>query len=102
MIVAKHIINKLNIPQIHTYHTMYEDYLNYLFGEVFIMDKEIILVVDDEKEIRDLIGIYLANEGYRVLKASNGLEALNCLEKQEREMSEWAIQKLNQKSTCRT
>lgn len=46
------------------------------------MDKEIILVVDDEKEIRDLIGIYLANEGYKVLKAANGLQALNCLEKQ--------------------
>lgn len=47
------------------------------------MDKEIILVVDDEKEIRDLIGIYLVNEGYKVLKAGNGLEALHCLEKQE-------------------
>jgi Response regulators consisting of a CheY-like receiver domain and a winged-helix DNA-binding domain len=47
------------------------------------MGKEIILVVDDEKEIRDLIGIYLANEGYKVLKAGNGLEALHCLEKQE-------------------
>lgn len=47
------------------------------------MDKEIILVVDDEKEIRDLIGIYLANEGYKVLKAGNGVEALSCLEKQE-------------------
>lgn len=47
------------------------------------MNKEIILVVDDEKEIRDLIGIYLTNEGYEVLKAANGLEALNYLEKQE-------------------
>lgn len=47
------------------------------------MDKETILVVDDEKEIRDLIGIYLANENYKVLKAANGLEALRCLEKQE-------------------
>lgn len=32
MVVAKHIVKKLNIPQIHTYHTMYEDYLNYLLG----------------------------------------------------------------------
>lgn len=32
MMVAKYIVNKLNIPQLHTYHTMYEDYLNYLFG----------------------------------------------------------------------
>lgn len=31
MIVAKYIKRKLNIPQIHTYHTMYEDYLQYIF-----------------------------------------------------------------------
>lgn len=43
------------------------------------MGQESILVVDDEKEIRDLIEIYLANENYHVLKASNGLEALNVL-----------------------
>ncbi|ADK14245.1 MULTISPECIES: response regulator transcription factor [Clostridium] len=40
------------------------------------MEKEIVLVVDDEKEIRDLVEIYLVNEGYKVLKASDGLEAL--------------------------
>lgn len=47
------------------------------------MDKETILIVDDEKEIRDLIDIYLKNEGYRTLKAENGIEALNVLEKEE-------------------
>ncbi|WML35199.1 response regulator transcription factor [Clostridium sp. OS1-26] len=47
------------------------------------MEIETILVVDDEKEIRDLIGIYLANEGYKVIKVANGLEALNHLEKEE-------------------
>lgn len=31
MLVAKYIRRKLNIPQVHTYHTMYEDYLKYLF-----------------------------------------------------------------------
>lgn len=50
------------------------------------MNKERILVVDDEKEIRDLIGIYLSNEGYEVFKASNGLEALNLLEKQNTDL----------------
>ena len=40
------------------------------------MEAETILVVDDEKEIRDLIEIYLKNEGYQVVTASNGLEAL--------------------------
>ena len=43
------------------------------------MDKEVILVVDDEKEIRDLIDIYLSNDGYRVIKVANGIEALNVL-----------------------
>lgn len=39
-----------------------------------------ILVVDDEKEICDLIEIYLRNEGYDVYKASDGREALGILE----------------------
>ncbi|WP_251861187.1 response regulator transcription factor [Clostridium sp. Marseille-Q2269] len=43
------------------------------------MSAEKILIVDDEKEIRDLIDIYLTNEGYITLKASNGLEALELL-----------------------
>ncbi|SHH65093.1 glycosyltransferase [Clostridium grantii] len=30
MIVARKISNRLNIPLIHTYHTMYEDYTNFL------------------------------------------------------------------------
>ena len=30
-----------------------------------------ILVVDDEKEIADLVEIYLVSDGYRVLKANN-------------------------------
>ncbi|SHK29378.1 1,2-diacylglycerol 3-glucosyltransferase [Clostridium cavendishii DSM 21758] len=32
MLVAKHISNRLNIPHIHTYHTLYENYLDYLLG----------------------------------------------------------------------
>lgn len=32
MLVAKYIRRKLDIPQVHTYHTMYEDYLKYFFG----------------------------------------------------------------------
>lgn len=44
------------------------------------MQREQILVVDDEKEIRDLIEIYLKNEGYDVMKAANGEEALNLVD----------------------
>lgn len=47
------------------------------------MDKETILIVDDEKEIRDLIGIYLKNEGYNAIYAENGIEALEVLKKEE-------------------
>ena len=43
------------------------------------MPDETILLVDDEKEIVKLIEIYLTNEGYQLLTASNGLEALNHL-----------------------
>ncbi|NLL18596.1 MAG: response regulator transcription factor [Clostridia bacterium] len=42
-----------------------------------------ILVCDDDKAIVDAIGIYLENEGYRIFKAFNGLEALEILDNQE-------------------
>ncbi|MGE7688957.1 response regulator transcription factor [Lysinibacillus sp. NPDC097214] len=45
------------------------------------MTKETILIVDDEKEIRNLIAIYLKNEGYDVLEASDGEEGLSLLKK---------------------
>ena len=38
-----------------------------------------ILVVDDDKEIVESIEIYLNNEGYKVFKAYDGLEALDIL-----------------------
>ncbi len=45
------------------------------------MEKQTILIVDDEKEIRDLIEIYLSNEGYETIKATNGFEALEVVAK---------------------
>ena len=39
-----------------------------------------ILVVDDEKEIRDAIGIYLRGEELNVIQAEDGLQALDILE----------------------
>ncbi len=38
-----------------------------------------ILVVDDEKEIADLIELYLQNDGYTVCKFYNGRDALECI-----------------------
>lgn len=42
-----------------------------------------VLVTDDDQDIRDGIEIYLKNEGYQVLKAANGLEAIELLESRE-------------------
>jgi len=42
-----------------------------------------VLVTDDDQDIRDGIEIYLKNEGYKVLKAADGVEALELLEKNE-------------------
>lgn len=42
-----------------------------------------ILIVDDDVEIRKVTGIYLANEGYEILKAENGIEALKIIEDTE-------------------
>lgn len=35
-----------------------------------------ILIVDDEKEIRELLRLYIEKDGYSVMQAENGLEAL--------------------------
>ena len=42
-----------------------------------------ILVCDDDKEIVDAIEIYLLQEGYEVVKAYDGEQALSCMKSQE-------------------
>lgn len=42
-----------------------------------------VLVVDDEREIRDAIEIYLRGEGMKVFKAKDGIDALEVLEKEK-------------------
>lgn len=41
---------------------------------------EKILIVDDEKEIADLVELYLKNDGYTVFKFYNGIDALKCID----------------------
>ena len=41
---------------------------------------ERVLIVDDEREIADLIEVYLKNDGYTVYKFYNGRDALACIE----------------------
>ncbi|MHC1723899.1 MAG: response regulator transcription factor [Aminipila sp.] len=43
------------------------------------MSQDKILIVDDDKEIINLVEYYLNNEGYDVVKASNGIEALHLI-----------------------
>ena len=42
-----------------------------------------ILVCDDDREIVEAIEIYLSQEGYQILKAYDGIEALEILEKEK-------------------
>ena len=45
------------------------------------MEQRTILVTDDEKEIADLLEIYLVSDGYRVLKAYSAKEGLDLLDR---------------------
>lgn len=47
------------------------------------MEKGTILIVDDEKEIRDLVDIYLKSDGYNTIKACDGVQAINLLQEND-------------------
>ena len=47
------------------------------------MQQTSILVVDDDKEIAELVEIHLVSDGYRVLKAYNAKEGLEILENED-------------------
>ncbi|MBN2120590.1 MAG: response regulator [Candidatus Omnitrophica bacterium] len=40
------------------------------------MDKKKVLIVDDEKDIREHVGSMLASSGFEVISSENGLDAL--------------------------
>ncbi|HDR8453216.1 TPA: DNA-binding response regulator, partial [Bacillus cereus] len=42
-----------------------------------------ILIVDDDKEIRNLISVYLENEGLKTQKVEDAIQALQLLEEKE-------------------
>ena len=43
-----------------------------------------ILVVDDEREIADIIALYLQSDAYKVYKFYNGRDALKCVDTVEK------------------
>lgn len=47
------------------------------------MAQHTVLITDDDEAIRDGIEIYLKNEGYNVLKAADGVEALQLLQQHD-------------------
>lgn len=69
---------------------------------VINLGKEKILIVDDEKDIRNLIEIYLKSEGYETLKAKDGEEALYLLKGNDVDLVilDVMMPKLNGMETC--
>ena len=47
------------------------------------MDKDHILLVEDDKEIREGVEIFLKSQGYVVFQAADGVEGLEILEREE-------------------
>ncbi len=47
------------------------------------METNHILIVEDDKEIREGVQIYLQSQGYKVFQAADGIEGLEVLEKEE-------------------
>ena len=47
------------------------------------MEMNHILIVEDDKDIREGVGIYLKSQGYQVFMASDGIKGLETLEKEE-------------------
>ena len=53
------------------------------FGQENTLWQKHILIVEDDKDIREGIEIYLRNQGYVVFQAADGIEGLNVIEKEE-------------------
>ena len=49
--------------------------------------KPVILIAEDDRDIRDLLRLYLEGEGYRVLEAENGAQALILAREQAPDMA---------------
>lgn len=71
--------------------------------ETLDRDKKTILIVDDEKNIRDLLVFNLKNEGYNTLEAEDGLQAVDIALKERPDLIllDIMIPKLDGKSVCK-
>ena len=48
-----------------------------------MMEQKTILIVDDENMMREAVASYLEKQGYHVLQAETGTQALSLLEKKQ-------------------
>ena len=48
------------------------------------MEMNHVLVVEDDKEIREGVEIYLKSQGYEVFQAADGIEGLEVIEKEDK------------------
>lgn len=66
-------------------------------------DKKTILIVDDEKNIRDLLVFNLQNEGYNTLEAQDGIQAVDIALKENPDLIllDVMLPKLDGKSVCK-
>lgn len=53
------------------------------------MGADRILLVEDDKEIREGVEIFLRSQGYQVFQAADGLEGLKLLEQEEVQWPLW-------------
>jgi len=51
------------------------------------MSKKKILIVDDEKDIRNIVSIYLENNDFETVQAESGYKALEIIEKEKIELA---------------
>ena len=52
---------------------------------------EKILIADDEKEIADLVALYLENENFTVFKFYSSLDALKCIQEETLDLAVYVI-----------
>lgn len=55
------------------------------------MEMNHVLVVEDDKEIREGVKIYLKSQGYEVYEAADGIEGLKVLEKRRSIWRSWIL-----------
>lgn len=55
------------------------------------MEMNHVLVVEDDKEIREGVKIYLKSQGYEVYEAADGIEGLKVLEKRKSIWRSWIL-----------